>query len=321
MAGPYTRDELGVLSAYAKLHWLREMTSQELEGVLPEVDCLFVHSWPPELGPEKVRMMRNLSFVQSGLAGVNHIPFGEIGKGVIICSNAGGYSDEVGEFAWALILAASKGIVRSHRRAKEAGYGSAPLELGKKIVVLRGKVLGILGYGGIGNSVAKVGRSLGMKVVVLTRNGGDEEGITTVSGADGLKTIVTESDVIVLALPLTNSTRGMMGRNEFSLMKKNAILVNVARAEIVDGRAIYEHLSANKDFVYATDVWWMKDGKEAYPPDLPFFDLENFVGTPHIAGPSAVVGGGPMRNAVENLLRFLKGEKVKNVVDRSDYTN
>ncbi len=320
VAGPYSREDLRELSALAKLYWLSELKDEELEKMLPEVDCLFVHFWPSSLDSERVRKMKKLSFVQSGLAGVNHIPFSEMGEDVVVCSNAGGYSDEVGEFAWALIMAASKGIVKSYRGVGE-GHTWAPLELGKKIVVLRGKVLGILGYGGIGRSIARIGKGLGVKVMALTRKGTTEEGVITVSGDDGLKRILSESDVVVLALPLNNSTRGLIGREELSLMKKNAILANVARAEIIDERAIYDHLSENKDFIYATDVWWMRDGKEEYPPKLPFFEFENFIGTPHVAGPSAIVGGGPMRNAVENLLRHLMGEKVKNVIDRSEYTN
>ena len=63
----------------------------------------------------------------------------------------------------------------------------------------------------------------------------------------------------------------------------------------------------------------MKDGKESYSPDLPFLELDDFVGTPHVSGPSAVVGGGPARNTVRNLLRFFRGEELSNVVDRSEY--
>jgi phosphoglycerate dehydrogenase-like enzyme len=162
--------------------------------------------------------------------------------------------------------------------------------------------------------------AFGMKVMVLSRKRVAERGLESLHGEHGLKTILGNCDALVLALPLTNSTRRMIGREELVLMKKRAILVNVARAEIVDQEAIYAHLLQNKDFVYATDVWWMKDGRESYPPDLPFLGLANFIGTPHVSGPSAVAGKGPLNNALENLLRFANGLDPEKVVDRADYT-
>ena len=103
------------------------------------------------------------------------------------------------------------------------------------------------------------------------------------------------------------------------MMKREAILANVGRAEVVDEGAVYRHLVANRKFIYATDVWWTKDGKELYAPELPFLELENFIGTPHVSGPSAAVTSAPQRRAVKNVLRFLGGEEPLNMVDRSEY--
>jgi len=318
VAGPFAKEDLAELAGSAKLHFLREMGKEDVEALLPSVDCILVHFWPKELTIPMVAKMTRLSFVQSALAGVNHIPFRDLPPDVIISSNAGGYSQEVGEYAWGLLLAAAKRIVKFNAAPEEYGLKS-PLELGKEVVVLRGRVLGVMGYGGIGSSVAKVGAAFGMKVRAFSRKVVDDKGVTALSGELGLKEILSESDVVVLALPLTNSTRKMIGEAQLGMMKKDAILVNVARAEIVDQEAVYAHLLRNKSFVYTTDVWWLKDGKEAIPPDLPFFGLENFIGTPHVAGPSAVAHGAPLDNAVDNVLRFARGEALKNVVDRADY--
>lgn len=319
VAGPYSKADLGELPGLANLYWLSEMSRAELEAALPSIDCIFVHFWPKELDTEAMKKMTSLSFIQSGLAGVNHVPFRDLSNGVVVSSNAGGYSDEVGEFAWALLLAAAKGVVSAQVRHREPGYGSAPLELGKRVVVLKGKVLGILGYGGIGKSVARVGAALGMKVMALSRKSMQHDGVESAIGEGGLRKILKESDAVVLGLPLNNLTRKMIGREELAIMKPNAILVNVARGEIVEQQSLYEHLRRNEGFVYATDVWWTKDGKECYPPELPFFELKNFIGTPHVSGPSAVVGGGPLANALANVTRYARGEKVLNIVDRADY--
>ena len=319
VAAPFTKEDFGRLAGSANLYWLKELNREELEALLPSIDCIFVHFWPKELDKEVLAKMTRLSFIQSALAGVNHIPFRYLSPGVAVSSNAGGYSDEVGEFAWALLLSAAKRIVKFNKTWKE-GWSGSPLELGREVLVLRGRVLGVLGYGGIGGYVARAGRSFGMKVLVLSRRKVEEEGLESFQGDDGLSAILGRCDALVLALPLTNSTKGMIGQRELALMKKSAILVNVARAEIIDQEAIYAHLLANGEFVYATDVWWMKDSRESYPPDLPFLSLDNFIGTPHVSGPSAVAGKGPLSNAMDNLLRFANGSSPKNIVDRADYT-
>lgn len=318
VAASFPKEDLGSLAGLVEILWLRDLNEGDLDTILPSVDCLFVQFWPKELTKERLSRMTRLSFVQSALAGVNHIPFRELPAGVKISSNAGGYSDAVGEFAWALLLSAAKRMVRWNR-APEESAGKSPLELGKDVIALKDKTLGILGYGGIGHVVAGFGEAFGMKVVVLTRKELDERGVESARGDAGLDTILRVSDFVVIALPLTNSTKSLMGRERLALMKNNAIVVNVARAEIVDQKAIFEQLLLHKSFVYATDVWWTKEGKETYPPELPFFGLDNFVGSPHVAGPSAVAGGGPLRNSLDNLLRFAKGEPVSNVIDPADY--
>jgi phosphoglycerate dehydrogenase-like enzyme len=265
--------------------------------------------------------MTRLLLVQTGLAGVNHIPFGALRKTVMICSNAGGFSDEVGEHAWGLLLSAGKRVVKFDAAMRKKGFKPAPaLELGRDILVLKGRTLGIVGYGSIGRKVAELGKAFGMDVMAFSRSKVEEPGIVSLRGRSGLEKMLRESDAAVIALPLTKSTRGLIGEEELSMMKREAILVNIARAEIVDEGAIYRHLVANRKFIYATDVWWMKEGKETYAPELPFLKLENFIGTPHVSGPSAAVTSAPQRIAVKNVLRFLGGGEPLNVVNRSEYT-
>ncbi len=184
----------------------------------------------------------------------------------------------------------------------------------------RGKVIGIVGYGGIGKSTARIAKSLGMDVLAFGRHTVKEKGVKSLSGKDGLAKLLRESDVVVLAVPLTKETRGMIGKEQLAMMKPRAILVNVARGEVVQKEAVYEHLVRNPGFFYATDVWWPdKDGFETFSPDLPFLELENFAGSPHASGPSAILSGGVAKGVVENLTRHFKGLPPKNVVDRSEY--
>jgi len=321
LLGPsFPEEEIRPLREHAEVLPLSDMGDGDLDAALPEIDCLLVHFWPERLDAARVSRMTRLSLVQTGLAGVNHIPFGALNKTAVVCSNAGGFSDEVGEHAWGLLLSAGKRVVKFDAAMRKEGYKPAPaLELGRDILVLKGRTLGIIGYGSIGKKVAELGRAFGMNVMEFSRRKAGDPGIVSLRGRSGFEKVLRESDAAVIALPLTKSTRGMIGEKELSMMKREAILVNIARAEIVDEAAIYSHLAANRRFTYATDVWWMKEGKESYAPELPFLKLENFIGTPHVSGPSAAVTSAPQRRAVKNVLRFLRGEELLNVVDRSEY--
>jgi glycerate dehydrogenase len=320
VSGIHPKKEFEALNEYAETYWLDELDEKGLEALLPSIDCMLVNLWPKALGPEMLLKMSRLSFVQSGLAGVNQIPFRDLGEGVVVSSNAGGYSNEVGEYAWGILLAAAKKIVKYDRAIRGDGFVRPPTaQLGNEVVNLKGKTLGIIGYGGIGRSVAGFGKAFRMKVLAFTRREIDEEGVTTFRGASGMTRMLPQCDFLVLALPLTKSTSRMLGREELRMMKRDAILVNVARADIVDEQAMYQQLVENRDFIFATDVWWSKDGHESYSPELPFLELDNFIGTPHASGPSALVGGGPLRHALENVELFLKGERPKNVVRRDEY--
>lgn len=316
------REEFGPLERYADIYWLPDMGEEEQARVLPLIDCVYSHGWPKALDARKVSMMKSLRLYQAGNAGVNGVRFDLLGKGVAVCSNAGSYSDEVGEFVIGLMLAAGKSVVKFDRQLRAGAYAHQKLdELGRQVVFLKGKTIGIVGYGGIGRSTARLARPFGMKVLAFGRHPVHDRGVGSVRGRAGLTRLLRESDVVVLAVPLTNATRGMIGREELAAMKPGATLVNVARGEVVQKEAIYDHLVKNPDFVYATDVWW-PDGRgvETFSPDLPFLELENFIGTPHASGPSAIISGTVAKGVVENLTRYFKGRPLKNVVDRSEYS-
>ncbi len=315
-----TEEQLRRLSRFAQVYEAIKIPQRDLDAVLPTMELMLLHSWPSIITEDRVRKMRNLSFIQSALAGVNHIPFHLLDDDVIVCSNAGAYSDEVGEYAWALALAAAKKIVRFDSALKSRTWvDKPPLEIGKEVVILRKKVIGILGYGGIGRSVARVARTLGMRVLAFSRKPVREKGISSFHGKGGLDRLLSSSDLIFSTLPLSKSTDNLIGRRELSIMKKDVILVNIGRAEVIDQASLYDHLGKNPSSVYATDVWWMKNGREELPPAYPLLSLANFIGTPHASGPSAALTGKPMEMAVANTLRFLKGQKPKNIVVRSEY--
>jgi D-3-phosphoglycerate dehydrogenase / 2-oxoglutarate reductase len=309
------------LAPYANVLWLDQLGEAEVDRVLPSVDAILVQTWWPErLTPGRVSRMARLRFIQSGMAGVNHIPFNLLGKRVMVSSNAGGFSVGVAEFAIALLLAAAKRVVKLDYALRTGGFEPGAVgHLFREVVVLRGRTLGILGYGGIGQAAGSIGKALGMNVIAYSRHASPDRDVQVFRGGEGLLRVLRKSDAVVIALPLSKLTLGLIGASELSAMKDGAILVNVARAEIVDEQAVYKHLLEHREFTYATDVWQIKRGKETYSSQFPLLKLPNFIGTPHVAGGSSAVTGEPGNAAVENLMRYLRGEQPQNVVDPSEY--
>jgi phosphoglycerate dehydrogenase-like enzyme len=313
-------ESLKELARHSTVFKLSDFTNSSLAEVLPKIDALLVFSWPKELTSENLEKMTNLKFVQSILAGVNHIPFTSLSEGVRVSSNAGAYSEEVAEYAWALLLAAAKRVVQLQVSLKEEKWTlRRTLDAGTEITILHDKVLGILGLGGIGNAVAKIAKGFQVQVYAYARKPSHRTGIKVFSGDKGLQQLLRQSDAVILALPLTNQTTRIIDDKRLSQMKSDAILVNIARGELVDEKALYDHLTENPTFRYATDVWWYKESRESLKTDYPFLSLPNFIGTPHVSGPSGSATGRPARLAVDNTIRFLKGLKPKNIVDPKEY--
>ena len=307
------------LSKYGKVFSTTALDEPALNQLLPSIDILLVFFWPSLLTPENLSRMSNLRLIQSILAGVNHIPFAQLDKKVVVCSNAGAYSDEVAEYAWSLLLSAAKRVVDFHNAVKTDQWGLRRTLGGKEVTILEEKTLGILGYGGIGSAFARIGKGFRMNINAFSRRPVREKGVRSFQGDKGLSRVLAESDAVIISLPLTKSTNKIIDADKLVSMKKDAILVNIARGELVDETALYEHLKTNPGFRYATDVWWYRDGKESLKTVNPFFELSNFIGTPHVSGPSGLATGKPAMFAVANVLRFLRGLKPKNIVDPAEY--
>src|SRR5437870_970418 len=122
VSSPSTKDRFGALAQYAEVYWLDELDPEELERLLPSIDCIFAFTWPKVLDSERLSRMSRLMFIQCELAGVNHVPFKHLDTRVIVCSNAGGYSHEVAEYAWGLLLAAAKRIPRYNAAVRAADF-------------------------------------------------------------------------------------------------------------------------------------------------------------------------------------------------------
>lgn len=269
--------------------------------------------WFPESGDAEILLVRgndfprdrNFKFIQTLSAGTDHIDFKGIPRETIVASNAGAYSISVAEHAFALLLERCKNISTFKDETRGGVYKP------KSTKLLYGKTMGVIGYGGIGSRVASIAKSFGMRVISIGRGYRDHNS-DEFFGLDELDTVLKESDYILISIPLTTSTFGLIGKKQLDIVKKNCIIINIARPEIVKKQDLLEFVDKNKEASYLTDVWWGE-------PKLEGSDRENVVITPHIAGGlSGEVMEFSFRYAFENIKRFVDGMEPHNVVKRDE---
>jgi phosphoglycerate dehydrogenase-like enzyme len=267
-------------------------------------ECQALICWPSRAKAELLRKMTGLKMVQTLSAGVDGLDFASLPGGVQVFSNAGAFTDSVAEHAWGLLLGLAKGIhLRNQRVTPRA---------------LRGKTLLVVGAGSIGSEVARLSKSLSMKTVGVSRSFKAPELYDLKHPVSSLGADIAGADAIVIALPLTNGTRGMVDYGLLSKAKENALVVNVGRGETVDEEGLIRWLKERPESRYATDVFWKAGGKEVFSTKA--WELPNFAGTLHNSGvPIGEDLKGPKVAAAINVKRFFVSGDAANRIEASEY--
>jgi phosphoglycerate dehydrogenase-like enzyme len=276
-----------------------------------------VLTWMPDQelkGPEEYAELGSVRLVQLLSAGVDQVPFGRIPEGVPVASNAGSYAGPMSEHVVAMALALAKHLPQRH-----ADLVSGVFDQQTPNWEIRGSVVSILGYGGIGRASAMLFRALGARIRAVARSPIADDWVEHVGAVDALDAALAGADIVVISLPLSRATRGLIGGRELSLMRPDAILVNVARAAIVDEDALFRHLVEHPSFQAGMDVWWDEPRSGPFSPRLPFLDLPNVLGSPHNSGITETSSVHAARMAAANVVRALSGQAVHHLVDRSEY--
>jgi phosphoglycerate dehydrogenase-like enzyme len=182
---------------------------------------------------------------------------------------------------------------------------------------LPGKAMGVVGYGEIGRECAMLAKALGVKIHAARRKpelSKDDAILDRVFPAERLREMLREVDVVLAAAPLTPETRHMIGDQEFAVMKPGAIVINVGRGPVIDERALIRALQERRIAGAALDVF----EEEPLPPDHPFWDMENVLVSPHCTDRTRDPDWLDLTAQcfVENFWRYVKGEPLKNVVDK-----
>lgn len=186
---------------------------------------------------------------------------------------------------------------------------------------LEGQTLGLLGIGGIGSEVARLARAFGMRVRAVRRDpaGSLPEGVEIdhVGSIADLPELMAASDVVVVTIPLDDSTRGIVGREAIAAMRPNGLLINVARGAVIDEDALVDALSSRSIGGAAIDVWWGAPDATAAPASVHrFASLPNTVLTPHFSGHARVVFERRAADIADNIARLAAGEPLLRTVRR-----
>jgi D-3-phosphoglycerate dehydrogenase len=234
-------------------------------------------------------------------------------RGIVVTNTPDVLTDATAELAWALVFAVARKIVEAHKYVeKRLWRGWSPtLFLG---IELKGKTLGVLGAGRIGQAFALKSTGFGMKVVYYNRR--PNEVLEKQLGARkvDLDELLQVSDIISLHLPLTPETYHLIGEREFNLMKPNAIFINTARGKIVDEKALVKVLKERRIYGAGLDVF-------EFEPQISeeLYELDNVVMLPHIGSATVEARTKMAELVVENLKAFFNGEIPPTVVNKELY--
>ena len=267
--------------------------------------------------PDVITEGPNVRWVHSGSAGVGSSitpPLRE--RDPVFTNTAGVHGPPMAETILGMLLHFFRGFdFAVASQARGAWDTSRFYEADSPVRELAGSTIGIVGYGGIGQELARRLTALGASVLGLRRSAGDaeHERVEIVTGAHGFDRILRESDAVVVTAPDTPETRGMVDSDAFVRMKRDAVLVNVARGALVVEEDLIEALRGGRIRGAGLDVFTT----EPLPGDSPIWSLDNVLITPHVSGVTDRFWRREADLILHNLRCWLAGDRegMRNVVD------
>jgi phosphoglycerate dehydrogenase-like enzyme len=256
------------------------------------------------------RQAPRLRWIQLSSSGVGHLVerMGPGDRPIVVTNAAGVHATPLAEFVLFAMLYFAKRMPRVLADQRRHHWERFALD------TLPGKTLGIVGFGHVDRAIARLARGAGLRIVAVRRTSAlsGSPDVDVVYPPAGLRTLLHESDYVVLIVPLTPETTGLLGKAELSAMKSGAVLINVGRGQLVDEPALVDALRSGHLGGAALDVF----ASEPLPASSPLWDLPNVLVTPHSM--STALGENELMVDLfcDNLRRYLAGEALRNVFDR-----
>ncbi len=274
--------------------------------------------------PDRVPNLRWVQLHSAGADGILDHPLMQKG-GVMITTTSGIHATPIAEYCLAVMLAHSQRLPDYGDAQKQKDWG-AKKSTREKAHELRGRTLGVVGYGSIGREAARLANAFGMKILATKRDVrrpqdegfrpddlGEKDGdpVDRLYPPEALHTMLAECDYVIVAVPLTSETEGMIDAEALAAMKPGAYIINIARGKIIDEAALIEALESGHLGGAGLDVF----EQEPLPQSSPLWEMDNVIVTPHVSG---YTPGNYDRRAcelfIENLHRYMEGRELYNVV-------
>lgn len=281
----------------------------ELDDMLPDADILFVWSFAtPELRSHWSSAAR-LAWIHTATAGVDNVLFPELAHSPVLLTNSRGiFETAIAEYVLGLLIALAKDLpaTLANQRARKWEHRETDRVAGRHLV--------LIGAGPIAVAVARLARCISMTVeVVARRERRDDPVLGHVRAAADLRGALERADDVVIAAPLTSETHGLVGRDALSCLRPGSRLINVGRGAVLDHEALVEALEDGRIVGAALDVFDV----EPLPPNDALWSDPRVIVSPHMAGDVKGWQDAVVALFVANLERYLAGEPLANVVDKS----
>ena len=290
-----------------------EMSEEEIKKIFSRADVVLGdYTFKKKITADIVSAARNLKFIQQPSVGYQHIDVDACtARGIKVANTAGANTISVAEhtIAWGLCLL--KNMFHAHTSTKLGKWEQMSI----KPAELKGKVWGIVGFGRIGQAVAERLKPFQLSRIIYHDTYRPEPSVEQALGVEytELTTILSQSDIISLHAPLTAATRAMINEDALKSMKQGVYLINVARAELVDEKALAEAIMKGKIAGAGIDVFSEEPVNMNNP--LQAVESERLLFSPHVAGVTDEAAGRIINMATANIARMLKGEKPESLVN------
>ena len=288
----------------------------KLCGLLGDVDVYVGGQFTKAM----VEAAPSLRLIQLPGTGSDHVDLEALRPGVIV-ANTYNHQRSIAEYVLMAMLALSRQLLLSDAHLRQAAWDSPYFNSAVTLHrTLRGRTVGLVGFGHIGAEVARLAGCFEMRAAAIKRSVdadlAAQYGLDFIGGPADLPKLLRYSDFVVLAAPLTEKTRGMIGPDELALMQPTACLINVARAVLVDEAALYEALAERRIAGAALDVWYTYPTADVptMPASYPFHQLDNVILTPHNSGITHETYRYRARDVAANIDRLSNGRPLVNVV-------
>ncbi|MCI0412635.1 D-2-hydroxyacid dehydrogenase [bacterium] len=289
-------------------------TEEQIFDSIPDAEIYFGY----RLQKKDVNVAKKLKWIHVPAASV--YPLTDLGlqqKGIVVSNSRGLHAVPIAEHVLGCMLVFSRKFLESWQYQQKHYYAAREILTESPLPgELRGKTVLVLGLGGIGSEAARLCKAFGMRVLACKRNpAGTYDNVDQVYAAEDFHKPLPEADYLVIAVPRTSRTDGLIGEVELEMLKKSCVIINIARAKIIRHEALIRCLKENRIRGAALDVF----EQEPLPPDSELFSLPNVFITPHTSGVSAMEHWPRMMELfAENLRRWIAGQPLMNIVDLAE---